>query len=51
MNSSQVLLLSIPRAEAENPKPRIVPFWRDLNEGLQVHKENTGYQILTGVTM
>ena len=38
--SVQVLLLSILRAAVENPKPRIVHFWRKVNEGLQVQEEN-----------
>ena len=34
MASTQVLLLSIPRAETENPKPRIVHYWGKANEGV-----------------
>ena len=41
MASAEVLLLSILRAEAENPKPLIVHDWRKVNESLQVQEENT----------
>ena len=51
MTSSQVLLLSNPRAEAENPKPRIVHFWRNVNEVLQGQEENVWFDVLTVVTM
>ena len=51
MASTEVLLLSILRAEAENPKPRIVHFWRKLNEGLQVQEENACCHFLTDATM
>ena len=51
MASTEVLLLSIPRAEAENPKPRIVHFWRKVNEGLQVQDEKTWCHVLTGATI
>lgn len=51
MASTQVLLPSIPRAEAENPKPRIVHFWRKVKEGLQVEEENTWCHILIGAMM
>ena len=51
MASTQVLLLSILRAEAENPKPRIVHFWRKVNEDLQAEAENTWCHLLTGAMM
>lgn len=40
MASGQVLFLLIPRAEAENPKPRSVGFWRDVKRGLHFQAEN-----------
>ena len=51
MASTEVLLLLIPRAEAENPKPRIVHFCRKLNEGLQVQEENACCHVLTDATI
>ena len=51
MALTQILLLSILRAEAENPKPRIVYFWRKVNESLQVQGENTCCHVLTGATI
>ncbi len=50
MASSRVLLLSIPRAEAENHKPRIVHFWRNANEGVQFQEENAWCHVRTDVT-
>ena len=46
MASTEVLVLSIPRAEAENPIPRIVHFWRKVNERLQVQEEKTWCRVL-----
>lgn len=51
MVSIEVLFLSIPRAEVENPKPRIVHFWRKVNEGLQVQEKNACCHVLTDATM
>ena len=51
MAITQVILLSIPRAEAKNLRPRIVHFWRKVNEGLQVQEVDTWCHVLTGATM